>query len=319
MGIFSKDEVEQPEASQQRIEIDNMCHWVVTKTFLSEFYLATYPFTEKYHDMDNFIDGSNLGEIEEHSEEHAKWIGEAITFNDWSLIKGEFRKTVDKNSAYCAEFPSLIIKAIAEEKDTELFKKFMPSDQQLEQGKRHFVSLITVPYGDNTLPIVGQLQSTQRLLNQQYPKYYEKCSSLWGGVKDYVEGAALGALALTGVGGLLLAGTRFAHTATKDSEEDIFLNKFYNYLEMIDEYGEHDESAFRTVLDELSPLIDEQAVPIIIRYIDLAIDNKIITEEYCHAVLEDLVDQTYLHYKETPAYVYFKDDEEGEEEIDDTE
>lgn len=68
--------------------------------------------------------------------------------------------------------------------------------------------------------------------------------------------------------------------------------------------------------EDISPLIDEQAVPIIIHYIDLAIENKIITEEHCRAVLEDLVNQTYLHYKETPAYLYFK--EEGGEELGDT-
>jgi len=308
MGIFGTSTLEEIPESEDKInrnDISELVALIVNNTFLSEVYLATYPITTPYILLDNELENPYGLDLED-DEDFSEWIKNSVFANDWSSVKREFRNAVEEASSICIELPSNIIKSLSNGVDTQIATKMCPADSQLNIGKQHIAKNINTPYLDNALPFIAQIQSKQRLLKQEYDRFHKDYTSIWNTFKNVVFGGAAGVLMASSGVGLLLGGAKLAQMMTADAPGYKYIEHFDNYIDLIDEYRSFDRESYDQATDELLALAENQAIPLVEKYINLLLQHELTDLDHIYTVLLDLHERTLKFYKDSPAHVLYE-------------
>lgn len=310
MGIFDIFKRKKNDVVKEDLTV--LVESILVRTFVCEWYISLYPIKEQYNELLGVVHSTDDEDLED-SSIFAQWVDLAININDWSEVKKNLRESIDGSAKVCIEMPTELIKVIAADNDSEIFKRFLLSENQLDSGKKHISNMILTPLTDNVYPVLNQLHSSQRALKQGYAKFHNEHTSIWRPLKPFADGAVSGLMMISGNPLAMLAGgARFAKKVSEDAPEAKYLNSLDNYFELADEYNKHAEIAGELGFDKLEDLLEKQATPLVEKYIDTALSNDVMTIEQCHKKLSALEKRNFQHYLTTVACEMAQHLENGE-------
>lgn len=286
-----------------RTDVTHLVESIIARTFACEWFLAHQPVKQEYLAIVNVANFPEEEGIDlDDSETFAQWVGDVISLNEWSSVKQKLRASIDASSQVCIELPSEVIVALADGKDSEVFKKFLLPSNQLGNGKKHVATTLLTPLTDNTYSVLGSLHAAQRNLKQGYDQFYEDHTSIWSSLKSFAKGAVSGLMLASGNPLAMLAGgSKLAQTVSEDAPESKYLGRVDNYLELADELDEHVGSASEISLEKIIELAEKQAIPLVEKYIDFSISKEVLTLEHCHGVLSTIDEKSLRYYQGTEA------------------